>query len=353
MKASIMVLPGDGIGPEVVSKAVAVLEKVASKYGHEFTFNEALMGGIAIDKTGTALPEETLRLGEQSDAILLGAVGGPKWDNPTAPVRPEQGLLGIRKHFGLFANLRPVKTYPALAQHTPLRPDLLEGVDILFIRELTGGLYFGQRQEAGEGDSAYDTMLYTVPEIERVAHIAFRAAQGRRNKLTSVDKANVLASMRLWRRTVIDVHEDYADVALDHILVDAMTMHLLTRPASFDVVLAENMFGDIITDEASVLAGSLGMLPSASLAAERFGLYEPIHGSAPDIAGQGKANPTGTILSAAMLLRYSLQLEDEAQAVEQAVDKVLADGARTADIAPHGGEYVSTDEFAQAILDQI
>ena len=272
MKASIMVLPGDGIGPEVVSKAVAVLEKVASKYGHEFTFNEALMGGIAIDKTGTALPEETLRLGEQSDAILLGAVGGPKWDNPTAPVRPEQGLLGIRKHFGLFANLRPVKTYPALAQHTPLRPDLLEGVDILFIRELTGGLYFGQRQEAGEGDSAYDTMLYTVPEIERVAHIAFRAAQGRRNKLTSVDKANVLASMRLWRRTVIDVHEDYADVALDHILVDAMTMHLLTRPASFDVVLAENMFGDIITDEASVLAGSLGMLPSASLAAERFGL---------------------------------------------------------------------------------
>ncbi len=353
MKASIMVLPGDGIGPEVVSKAVAVLQKVAGKYGHEFTFNEALMGGIAIDKTGSALPEETLRLGEQSDAILLGAVGGPKWDNPSAPVRPEQGLLGIRKHFGLFANLRPVKTYPALAQHTPLRPDLLEGVDILFIRELTGGLYFGQRQEAGEGDSAYDTMLYTTPEIERVAHIAFRAAQGRRNKLTSVDKANVLASMRLWRRTVIEVHEDYADVALDHILVDAMTMHLLTRPASFDVVLAENMFGDIITDEASVLAGSLGMLPSASLAAERFGLYEPIHGSAPDIAGQGKANPTGTILSAAMLLRYSLQLEDEAQAVEQAVDRVLADGARTADIAPHGGGYLSTDEFAQAILDQI
>ncbi len=353
MKASIMVLPGDGIGPEVTTKAVAVLEKIASKFGHEFTFNEALMGGIAIDKTGTALPEETLRLGEQSDAILLGAVGGPQWDNPTAAVRPEQGLLGIRKHFGLFANLRPVKTYPALAEHTPLRSEFLEGVDILFIRELTGGLYFGPRQEAGDGDSAYDTMLYTVPEITRVAHVAFRAAQGRRKKLTSVDKANVLAVMRLWRKTVVELHEDYADVALEHILVDAMTMHLLTRPSSFDVVLAENMFGDIITDEASVLAGSLGMLPSASLAAERFGLYEPIHGSAPDIAGQGKANPTGTILSAALLLRYSLELEAEAQAIEKAVDAVLDSGARTADIAPRGGQYVSTDEFAQAILDQI
>ncbi len=353
MKASIMVLPGDGIGPEVVSKAVAVLEKIASKHGHEFSFNEALMGGIAIDKTGTALPDETLRLGEQSDAILLGAVGGPKWDNPTAPVRPEQGLLAIRKHFGLFANLRPVKTYPALAEHTPLRADLLEGVDILFVRELTGGLYFGPRQEAGDGDSAYDTMLYTVPEIERVTHVAFRAAQGRRKKLTSVDKANVLAVMRLWRKTVVEVHEDYADVALEHILVDAMTMHLLTRPSSFDVVLAENMFGDIITDEASVLAGSLGMLPSASLGADRFGLYEPIHGSAPDIAGQGKANPIGTILSTAMLLRYSLNLEAEALVVEQAVERVLGDGARTADIAPRGGSYVSTDEFAQAILDQI
>lgn len=352
MKASIMVLPGDGIGPEVISKAIAVLEKVASKYGHEFAFHEALMGGIAIDRFGTALPDETLRLGEQSDAILLGAVGGPKWDNPTAPVRPEQGLLKIRKHFGLFANLRPVKTYPALMQHTPLRPELLEGVDMLFIRELTGGIYFGPRQEAGDGDSAYDTMLYTRPEIERVAHVAFRAAQNRRKKLTSVDKANVLAVMRLWRKTVVEVHEDYADVALDHILVDAMTMHMLMRPASFDVILAGNMFGDIITDEASVLAGSLGMLPSASLASERFGLYEPIHGSAPDIAGQGKANPTGTILSAAMLLRYSLNLEMEAQVIEQAVENVLAEGARTADIA-RGSSYVSTDEFAQAILNQI
>lgn len=353
MKANILTLPGDGIGPEVVAKAVAVLERVASRHGHDFTFDEALMGGIAIDKTGNPLPDETLRKGEQSDAILLGAVGGPKWDDPTAAVRPEQGLLGMRKHFGLFANLRPVKAYPALAQHTPLRPDLLENVDMLFIRELTGGIYFGPRKEAGTDNEAYDTMLYTKPEIERVAHIAFRAAQGRRKKLTSVDKANVLAVMRLWRKTVVEVHEDYSDVALEHILVDAMTMHMLTRPASFDVVLAGNMFGDIVTDEASVLAGSLGMLPSASLGAERFGLYEPIHGSAPDIAGKGIANPTGTILSSAMLLRYSLDLEAEAKEVEAAVEAVLADGARTADIAPRGGDYVSTDEFAQAVLDRL
>ena len=272
MKAKIMVIAGDGIGVEVTAASVEVLQKIASKYGHEFTFEEALIGGIAIDKTGTALPDETLRLGEQSDAILLGAVGGPKWDNPTAAVRPEQGLLKIRKHFELFANLRPVKAYPALAQYTPLRADLLEGVDMLFVRELTGGIYFGPRQEQGDGDMAYDTEIYTVPEVERVAHIAFRAAQGRRKKLTSVDKANVLASMRLWRRTVVKVHEDYSDVALEHLLVDACTMHLLTRPASFDVIVASNMFGDILSDEASVLAGSLGMLPSASLGSAKHRL---------------------------------------------------------------------------------
>ncbi|MBZ0276368.1 MAG: 3-isopropylmalate dehydrogenase [Anaerolineae bacterium] len=350
MKATITVLPGDGIGPEVTSQAVTVLSKIAGKYGHDFTFHEALMGGIAIDKTGTSLPDETLKTAEQSDAILLGAVGGPQWSDPTAPVRPEQGLLQIRKHFELFANLRPVKAYPALVQHTPLRPELMDNVDILFVRELTGGAYFGPRQEQGSGDSAYDTMIYSVPEVTRVAHVAFRAAQGRRKKLTSVDKANVLASMRLWRRTVTQVHEDYADVALDHVLVDACTMYLMTRPASFDVVLAENMFGDIITDEASVLAGSLGMLPSASIGANKFGLYEPIHGSAPDIAGQGKANPTGTILSAALLLRYSLGLETEAQTIEKAVEKTLADGARTADIAPRGGSYISTEEFTQSVL---
>lgn len=350
MQAKILVLPGDGIGPEVTAKAVAVLEKVASKYGHDFKFDEALMGGIAIDKTGNPLPDETLRAAEQVDAILLGAVGGPQWSDPTSSVRPEQGLLGIRQHFGLFANLRPVKAYPALAEHAPLRRDLLENVDMLFVRELTGGIYFGPRQEQGNGDSAYDTMLYTTDEVKRAADVAFRAAQGRRGKVSSIDKANVLAVMRLWRRAVVEVHEDYSDVELEHLLVDAAAMHLLTRPATFDVILAGNMFGDILSDEASVLAGSLGMLPSASLGSDTFGLYEPIHGSAPDIAGQGKANPTGTILSSAMLLRYSLRLAEEAQAVENAVEAVLADGARTADIAPRGGRAISTDEFAGAIL---
>ncbi len=349
MKAKIIVLSGDGIGPEVTAAAVDILTTIAAKFGHDFTFEDALIGGIAIDKTGSALPDETLRLGEGADAILLGAVGGPKWDNPTAAVRPEQGLLKIRKHFELYANLRPVKAYPVLAGYTPLRPELLEGVDMLFVRELTGGIYFGERKEQGDDDFAYDTEYYSVPEVERVAHIAFRAAQGRRNKLTSVDKANVLAAMRLWRRTVVKVAEDYADVALDHVLVDSCAMHLITRPASFDVIVASNMFGDILSDEASVLAGSLGMLPSASLGAGTMGLYEPVHGSAPDIAGQGKANPTGAILSAAMLLRYSLKLEAEAVAVENAIERTLADGARTADIAPRGTPMVSTKEYAEAV----
>ncbi len=350
MDAKIAVLPGDGIGPEVTAKAVEVLRAVAAKFGHTFTFEEGLIGGIAIDRTGDPLPAATIALCEGADAVLLGAVGGPQWSDPTAPVRPEQGLLKIRQHFGLFANLRPVKAYPALAEHAPLRPDLLANVDMLFVRELTGGIYFGERQEQGDGDHAYDTMYYSRGEVERVANIAFRAAQGRRGKLTSVDKANVLAAMRLWRRSVVEVHEDYADVELEHLLVDAATMHMLTRPGDFDVVLAGNMFGDILSDEASVLAGSLGMLPSASIGTGTFGLYEPIHGSAPDIAGAGKANPTAMILSAAMLLRYSLQLEQAAAAVEAAVDRVLADGLRTADIAPKGGAYVSTDEFASAVL---
>jgi 3-isopropylmalate dehydrogenase len=347
MNANLTLLPGDGIGPEVIAQSVEVLEKVGSRFGHTFTFQEALIGGIAIDQTGNPLPDETLRLAEQSDALLMGAVGLPKYD--AAPVRPEQGLLKIRKHFGLFANLRPVKAYPALAAFAPLKAELLNGVDMLFVRELTGGMYFGERQEQGDGDTAYDTELYTVPEVERVAHVAFRAAQLRRNKVTSVDKANVLAAMRLWRRTVTRVHEDYSDVALEHALVDSCAMHLLTRPASFDVLLASNMFADILSDEASVLAGSLGMLPSASLGEGRFGLYEPVHGSAPDIAGQGKANPIGTILSAAMLLRYSLALEAEAQAVEAAVESALAEGARTADIAG-GGTWLSTSEFTQTVL---
>ncbi len=351
--AKIAVLSGDGIGPEVTGQAISVLQKVASKFGHEFSFEDGLIGGIAIDQTGSALPDETLRLCEGASAILLGAVGGPKWDNPTAPVRPEQGLLRIRKHFELFANLRPVKAYPALAQHTPLKTELLEGVDMLFVRELTGGIYFGQRQEQGDGDTAYDTELYTVGEVERVAHIAFRAAQGRRGKVSSVDKANVLAAMRLWRRTVVNVHEDYSDVTLEHVLVDACAMHLITRPASFDVLVASNLFGDILSDEASVLAGSLGMLPSASLGSGTMGLYEPVHGSAPDIAGQDKANPTGAILSAAMLLRYSLGLEAEARAVEAAVEQALGAEAYTADIAPRGGSSVSTTEFGQTVINYL
>jgi len=353
MKARIVVVSGDGIGPEVTGAAIAVLQKVASKYGHEFSFEDGLIGGIAIDKTGSALPDETIKLAEGADAILLGAVGGPKWDNPAAPVRPEQGLLKIRKHFDLFANLRPVKTYPALAQYTPLRPEILENVDMLFIRELTGGIYFGNRQEQGDGDTAFDTEQYSVPEVARVAAVAYRAAEGRRKKLTSIDKANVLASSRLWRRTVVRLNEDYPEVALEHVLVDAMTMYMMTRPASFDVLVANNIFGDILTDEASVLAGSLGMLPSASLSGGTMGLYEPVHGSAPDIAGQGKANPTGAILSAALLLRYSLQLEDEAKAVEAAVDATLESGARTADITPRGGAFVSTTEYAQAVIEGV
>ena len=351
--ANILVLPGDGIGPEVTAQASEALRRIARRFGHEFHFREALMGGIAIDRTGEPLPEETLRKGEESDAILMGAVGGPQWSDPNAGVRPEQGLLQIRRHFGLFANIRPVKAWPALAQHAPLRADLLEGVDMLFVRELTGGIYFGARQEPGDGDNAYDTMFYSADEVKRVADVAFRAAQGRRGRMASIDKANVLASMRLWRRTVMSVAEDYSDVELEHLLVDAAAMHLLTRPADFDVILAGNLFGDILSDEASVLAGSLGMLPSASLGTGTFGIYEPIHGSAPDIAGKGIANPIGMILSAALLLRYSLQLEAEATALEEAVAGALEAGVRTADIAPAGVAAVGTEEMAGAIFERI
>ncbi len=350
MKARIAVLPGDGIGPEVVRQSTRLLSAIAEKNGHDFTFVEGMIGGIAIDETGQALPEATIKICESADAILLGAVGGPKWSDPTASVQPERGLLELRQRFGLFANLRPVKTYPDLLEHAPLRADLLRDVDILFVRELVSGIYFGERQEQGSGEASYDTMRYTRAEVEQVANVAFRAAQGRRKKLCSVDKANVLATMRLWRRTVVDVAEEYADVELEHLLVDAATMHLLTRPGSFDVIVAGNMFGDILSDEASVLAGSLGMLPSASLRSDTFGLYEPVHGSAPDIAGQGKANPIGMFLSAAMLLRYSLGLEAEAASIEAAIDSALADGLRTADIAGQDGTAVSTDVFADAVI---
>ncbi len=351
MKATIAVLPGDGVGPEVVGAALQVLTHVAAAYGHEFTFTEALMGGCAIDATGDPLPQATVALCEATDAILLGAVGGPQWSDPTSPVRPEQGLLALRQHFGLFANLRPVKVFPALAGQAPLRPELMQaGVDILFVRELTGGIYFGPRQEQGDSGSAYDTLIYSVEEVERVAHVAFQAAQKRRKKLASVDKANVLASMRLWRRTVHQVARDYPDVELEDVLVDACAMHLMRRPTSFDVIVADNMFGDILSDESATLAGSLGMLPSASLGSGTFGLYEPIHGSAPDIAGKGIANPIGTILSAALLLRHSLGLEEEARLVEDAVTSALDSGLRTADIATPGTRPASTAEMTAAIL---
>ena len=361
MYAKIVILAGDGIGPEVTAEAQKALEAVGRKFGHRFEFEHCLLGGCAIDATGTPLPDETLVACQQADAILLGAVGGPKWDDPTAKVRPEQGLLGIRKALGLFANLRPVKLFPELLHASTLRAEALDGVDILVVRELTGGLYFGPRQEAGpDGDQAYDTMLYTRPEIERVVRVAAQAARGRRKRLASVDKANVLASSRLWRRVTSELMaREFPDVELEHVLVDAAAMYLIRRPASFDVIVTENMFGDILTDEAAMLAGSMGMLPSASLGEATNalglprGLYEPIHGSAPDIAGRGVANPLAAILSTAMLLRHSLGLEREARAVENAVATVLADGYRTADIAQSGERVIGTAEMGAAVCERI
>ena len=338
----VAVLPGDGVGPEVTRGAQRVLETAASQRSLSIQFQEAQIGGCAIDDTGASLPPATIECCQSADAILLGAVGGPKWSDPTVPVRPEQGLLELRQHFGLFANLRPIPVFEGLIEFAPLRSDLLRGVDILFVRELTGGVYFGERLEQGEGTKAFDTMSYEVSEVERVAHVAFRAATQRRGKVTSVDKANVLASMRLWRRVVERVAGEYPDVEVEHVLVDASAMHLMRSPASFDVVLAGNLFGDILSDEASILAGSLGMLPSASLGEGSFGLYEPVHGSAPDIAGRGIANPIGAILSVAMMLRYSLDLEEAADDIERAVSLTLDDGLRSADLAAEGMDSAST-----------
>ncbi len=354
MKTTIAVLPGDGIGPEVAREGVRVLQRVAELFGHDFAFEEAIVGGCAIDAYGTPLPQETLELCSRSDAILFGAVGGPKWSDPNAPVRPEQGLLGLRKEFDLFANLRPVKVSPFLRASSPLRDDLLEGVDLVVVRELTGGIYFGPMKHEGSDrdEQAYDTMLYHAWEVERVVRLACKLAEGRRGWLTSVDKANVLESSRLWRRVTERVmREMETEVELEHLLVDACAMHLLRRPADFDVIVTGNLFGDILTDEASMLAGSLGLLPSASIGEDTFGLYEPVHGSAPDIAGQGIANPLATILSAAMLLRYSLGLQAEAQAVEQAVEATLEAGYRTADLGP--GRRVTTEEMGRAVLERI
>lgn len=362
MEASIVILPGDGIGPEVTQAARMVLEAIATRYSHCFQMHAYLLGGCAIDAYGTALPDETLRACRRADAILLGAVGGPKWDNPSAAVRPEQGLLGLRKQLELFANLRPVRLHPDLFSISPLKPERLQNVDLIVVRELTGGIYFGEprlRREVNGEIEAVDTTSYRQSEIRRVAHTAFQLAAKRRKKLTSVDKANVLETSRLWRETVTQVAEEYPEVQLEHILVDAAAMYLVTRPASFDVMLTENMFGDILTDEASVLSGSMGNMPSASIGARQNslgnprGLYEPIHGSAPDIAGKGCANPIGTILSAAYLLRYSLGLEREAEAIESAVDACLAAGSRTSDIAGPYTQTLSTQQMTQAVLDQL
>ena len=352
MNFKITLLPGDGIGPEVVSEAVRVLEKVASKYTHSFNFQERLMGGCSIDKYGSSLTDETLADCQASDSVLLGAVGGPKWDDPSAKDRPERGLLALRKGLGVFANLRPVKVHPALMEWSPLKPEKLQGVDILVVRELTGGLYFGQpkkREMREGGEYAVDTLEYYDYEVRRVMELAFKLARGRRKKVTSVDKANVLESSRLWRQIATQIGRENPDIELEHTLVDTASMKLITSPASFDVVVTENMFGDILTDEASVLAGSMGMLPSASLGESTVGLYEPIHGSAPDIAGKGIANPVGTILSTAMLLRHSFKLEEEAAAIESAVDGVITDGCRTADI----GGKLTTRQMADEIIGRI
>jgi 3-isopropylmalate dehydrogenase len=355
MDARIVLLPGDGIGPEVVAQARRVLETVAARFGHAFHFDEALIGGCAIDACGDPLPPETLAKCQASDAVLLGAVGGPKWDDPNAKTRPEKGLLGIRKALGLFANLRPITSHPQLIGASPLRREIIEGVDILFVRELTGGLYFGEsgRRPVEGGEEAYQMMVYSTPEVERVVRLAAEAARQRRGKLTSVDKANVLEPSRLWRSVAERVvREEFSDLQYEVVLVDAMAMHLLSRPRDFDVVVTGNMFGDILTDEASMLPGSMGLLPSASIGASGPGLYEPIHGSAPDIAGQGVANPLATILAAAMLLRHSLGLESEAAAVESAVSGVLGAGHRTRDIAA-GGASLSTREMGDRVVEAL
>ncbi|KAF1687264.1 3-isopropylmalate dehydrogenase [Pseudoxanthomonas broegbernensis] len=351
MHADIVVLPGDGIGPEIIAAALPVLEAVARRHGHDFAFHEHDIGGIAIDRHGQPLPAATLEAAQKADAVLLGAVGGPKWSDPNAKVRPEQGLLAIRKGMGLFANLRPVRPHAAALGASPIKSELLEGVDIMVVRELTGGIYFGDKTRSDT--DATDLCRYTVAEVERVVRRAAELARSRRGHLTSVDKANVLETSRLWRDVAARVmREEFPDVAVEHQLVDSMAMHLLSKPRAYDVIVTENMFGDILTDEASMLAGSLGLLPSASLGAGKAGIYEPIHGSAPDIAGKGIANPYATILSAALLLRHSLGLEQEAAAIEAAVDAALHAQAFTADLAAPG-RALSTGQAAQAVIDRL
>ncbi len=355
MKYSIALLPGDGIGPEIVSSAVRVLEAVGEKFGHQFEFTSYDIGGCAIDKQGEPLPAETVKGCLAADSVLLGAVGGPKWDNLPGNIRPEKALLGIREAMGLFTNLRPAKLYPALKNECPLRADIVEkGFDIMIVRELTGGIYFGDRgyRNGKYGEEAFDTESYSRMEIERIVRVAFESARKRNKRLVSIDKANVLETSRLWRKIVHEMSEQYPDVACSDMLVDNAAMQLVRNPAQFDVIVTTNMFGDILSDEASQITGSIGMLPSASLNETTRGLYEPIHGSAPDIAGQNKANPIATILSGAMMLLYSFGLSAESEAIVAAVDKVLEQGYRTADFS-HGAEYLSTTEITDKIIERL
>ncbi len=362
MKFNIAVLPGDGVGPEVAGEAVNVLKSVGDKYGHKFELDYGDIGGISIDNHGEALTKEVLKKCKKSDAILLGAVGGPKWDDPAAKTRPEDGLLALRKGLGLFANLRPVRLFPFLKNQTNLKPEVVDGTDLIFVRELTGGLYFGKPKKqwtTPKGRRAVDTMAYSEQEVERIVRVGFELARTREKKLISVDKANVLESSRLWRQVAVEVSAQYPDVELDHMLVDACAMRLIQQPASLDVLVTENTFGDILTDEASMLAGSMGMLPSASLAgvpmadSRSLGLYEPIHGSAPRRAGQDMANPIATIMSMAMMLRYSLGLIEEAEAVEKAVDTALSEGYRTYDIMQESCTKVGTRKMGQLIAERV
>ena len=355
MTYNIALLRGDGIGPEIVDSAVEVLKKVGEKYSHTFNFTPYDIGGVAIDKHGKPLPEETVEGCLASDSVLLGAVGGPKWDTLPGNMRPEKALLGIRSAMGLFTNLRPAKLYPALSGECPLREDIVkDGFDIMIVRELTGGIYFGERgyREGKYGEEAYDTEAYSRMEIERIARVAFETARKRNKKLCSIDKANVLETSRLWRKIVHEIAAEYPDVECTDMLVDNAAMQLVRCPSQFDVIVTSNMFGDILSDEASQITGSIGMLPSASLSDNTRGLYEPIHGSAPDIAGQNKANPIATILSAAMMLLYSFGLKEESDAIVNAVDKVLDAGFRTADLA-HGGDALSTTEITAKIIENI
>ena len=354
MKKHIVMLPGDGIGKEVMESAKAVLTTIAEEFGHSFSFESHDIGGVAIDRHGNPLPPETAAACKKADAVLLGAVGGPKWDNNPSHLRPERGLLGIRKELGLFANLRPIKGFEKLLHSSPLKEEVVKGSDLLIVRELTGGLYFGTPSERRDnGQVVVDTLFYSRSEIERIVEKAFECAQQRRKHLTSVDKANVLESSKLWREIVEEKKQDYPDVTVEHVLVDAAAMKLITNPSQFDVIVTENMFGDILSDEASVLTGSLGMLPSASLREDGFGLYEPVHGSAPDIAGKGIANPVAMVLSAAMMLRHSFQLAEEADVIEETVESILNAGFHTADLKTESGKKVGTAEITALIIESI